>query len=57
MSCFGSVQAGSSVVLGRTNLLSVMSKARGGLRLFLLVLACPVGFSLFQVDSVVVGAL
>ena len=32
-----------------------MSSARGSLRLFLLVRGCPVGFSLFQVDSIVVG--
>ena len=33
----------------------VMSSARGCLKLFLVVLGCPIGFSLFQVDSVVVG--
>ena len=33
----------------------VMSSARGFLRLFLLCEGCTVGFSLFQVDSVVGG--
>ena len=42
-------------VLGCINLFLFVLIARGRLSLFLSVSGCPVDFSLFQVDSVVVG--